>query len=112
MHVGYQRPWLKDYKEAFNGAVVEGSNDKDFKKSEILCNFNKLYEPGTYYSPIHTDSKYRYIRFVLPRQKAKLNEIKFFSWAYGKEEEVKGKLICSQPKDSLMFLKIIDGNLK
>jgi hypothetical protein len=110
-YVGYQRPELREYKEAFIGATVEGSNDKNFDKSEILYRVNKLCEPGTYYHPIISKYKYRYFRFAVLKNKIQLNEIKFFNKVNGIEKEVKGKLISSNPMDSLLFQKIVDRDL-
>lgn len=110
-HVAYPKPELKEYKEAFIGATVEGSNYKNFEKSEILYQINELCEPGTYHIPINSISKYRYFRFTIPKAKCKLNEIKFFIKKNGIENEVNGELISSNPKDNLLFQKIIDGDL-
>jgi len=107
-HVAYPRPELKEYKEAFIGATIEGSNN-NFMKSEILYKFNKAYEPGTHYIPLKSSTKFRYVRFVVPQNKIKLNEIKFFN--IKTENEIRGELICSNPKDSLLFHSIIDEDL-
>lgn len=110
-YVAYPRAELKEYKEAFIGATVEGSNYKNFEKSEILYQINELCEPGTYHIPINSIYKYRYFRFTIPKAKIKLNEIKFFIKKNGIENEVNGELISSNPKDNLLFQKIIDGDL-
>jgi hypothetical protein len=110
-YVAYPRAELKEYKEGFIGATVEGSNYKNFEKSEILYQINELCEPGTYHIPINSIYKYRYFRFTIPKAKIKLNEIKFFIKKNGIENEVNGELISSNPKDNLLFQKIIDGDL-
>lgn len=110
-YVAYPRPELKEYKEAFIGATVEGSNDKNFEKSEILYQVNELCEPRTYHIPIYSRYKYRYFRFTMPKAKSKLNEIKFFNRKNGIENELKGELISSNPKDNSLFHNIIDENL-
>ena len=110
-YVAYPRAELNEYKEAFIGATVEGSNYKNFEKSEILYQVSELCEPGTYHIPINSLSKYRYFRLAIPKAKIKLNEIKFFNVKNGVENEVTGELISSNPKDNILFKKIIDGDL-
>jgi len=96
-HVAYPQPVLKEYKEAFIGATIEGSNN-NFETSETLYHFNKIYEPGTYHIPFHSPAKFRFVRFTIPKGKLKLNEIK-------------GELISSNPTDNLLYQKIVDGDL-
>lgn len=109
--VAFQRPEEKEYKQAFIGATIEGSNNKNFEQSDILYSFNKAYEPGTYRIPLRSNKKYRYVRFSLPNKKIKLNEISFFSKLNGIEEEVRGELMTSNPIDSPRFRKVVDGDL-
>ena len=111
-YVAYPRPELKEYKEAFIGATVEGSNDNKFEKSEILYQINELCEPGSYHIPINSRYNYRFYRFTFRNTKSKLNEIKFFNRTNGNNSELKGKLISSNPWYIPLFQNIIDGNLK
>lgn len=110
-YVGYLQPRIQKYKKAFIGATIEGSNEKDFEVSEILYQINELCEPGTYHIPINSRNNYRYFRFSIPTNKTELNEIKFFTKKKGIENEIKGELICSDPKNNLLFQKLIDGDL-
>lgn len=72
---------------------------------------NKAYEAGTWSIPFNANSNCRFIRLSLPCKKLKLNEIKFFVKDKGGEKEIKGKLISSNPADSLVFKKVIDDDL-
>ncbi len=110
-YVAYPRAELKEYKEAFIGGTIEGSNDKDFKKSEILYQIKELCEPGTYHIPLYSKYKYRYFRFAISKTKVKLNEVKFYNTKSGTENKLDGELICSSPNDKLLFKKVIDGDL-
>lgn len=110
-HVAFPRPDEKQYKQAFIGAAIEGSNNKDFKQPEILYSFDKLYQPGTHRITIKSEKKYRYIRLSLPNKNTKLNELRFFSRINGSQKEVEGKLIHSYHRDSLLFKKAVDKDL-
>ncbi len=109
--VAYPRPGLNYDKKAFNGVTIEASNDRNFKKSEILWQINRAYEPGTWYIPFHTNSRYRYVRLVLPCKKIRLNEIKFFEKSKESVKYIKGELISSSPRDSLIFKRANDSKL-
>ena len=110
-YVAFPRPELNEYKKSFIGATVEGANNKNFDNSEILYKITKSYEPGTYHIPIHTSSNFRFIRLKVPNLMTLFHEIKFFSNEKGAENEIRGKLMYSYPKDSLLLQKIVDGNL-
>jgi hypothetical protein len=107
-YVAYPRSDLEEYKASFIGATIEASNDKGFKISDTLCRINEMREPGTSRMGIRTTSKYRYVRFKIPRNKIKLNELKFID---RNGNEISGKLICSHPRDHIAFERLIDGNL-
>ncbi|MEL7587117.1 MAG: hypothetical protein AAGU19_10430 [Prolixibacteraceae bacterium] len=110
-HVAYPRPELKDYKQAFIGAAIEASNDRNFERREVLFLMNKAYEAGTWSIPFNANSNCRFIRLSLPCKKLKLNEIKFFVKDKEGEKEIKGKLISSSPADSMIFRKTVDDDL-
>ncbi len=111
-HVAYPRPELKDYKEAFIGATIEGSNDKNFDQGEVLYRVKDAQEPGFYHIPLQATSSYRFIRFVIPKKKIWINEIRFLEIVRGNKYDVKGKRISSHPEDSMIYKKITDGELK
>lgn len=109
--VAYRRPEELQYKQAFIGATIEGSNDKNFKHFDILLKFRQAYEAGDHRVLLRSKKTYRYIRLSLPNSKIKLNEIRFFTNSNKAAQEVRGRLINSSAEDSLRFKKLVDQDL-
>lgn len=110
-YVAYPRPELEEYKEAFKGVTVEGSNSCKFENGKTLYKIQKAYEPGIHSMLINEPVKYRYIRILIPKLKIKLNEVKVFSSENGRQKEIIGSLISSYTEDNALFQKLLDGDL-
>lgn len=110
-YVAFLRPEFEKYKKSFIGCTIEGSNNVNFNHSEVLYQMTNPYEPGTHHIPITSSSKFRFIRFTISHTATKLNEIKFLGLENGAEKEMKGKLIYSYPKDSILLQNIVDEKL-
>lgn len=110
-HTAFQRPDEQEYKRAFIGAAIEGSDNRNFDSKEVLYRFSKACEPGTYRISIQPKKKYRYVRLILPKSKIVLHEIAFFSKENKREKDVRGRLISSNPADSTLFQRITDKDL-
>ncbi|MCK9640123.1 MAG: hypothetical protein M0R39_09465 [Prolixibacteraceae bacterium] len=110
-YVAFQRPELEARKRSLIGITVEGADNKNFDNSEVLYTITKAYEPGYYHIPIPKSPKFRFVRLKVPKLNTLLYEIKFFGMENGSEKEVRGKLLYSYPKDSILLQTIVDGNL-
>lgn len=109
--VAYRRPEELQYKRAFIGATIEGSNDKNFKRFDILFKFRQAYDPGDHRVLLRSKKKYRYVRLSIPNSKIKLNETRFLSNSSKAEQEVRGRLINSNSEGSLRLKKLVDQDL-
>jgi hypothetical protein len=110
--VSYRRPTLKRDRKCLVGAKVEGSDDKDFSKKEVLFKIDEAYKLKPNNIKLPSTTSYRFYRFTVPDLKdGKLDELKFFKLASGKQVEVRGKLISSYPKDSSMLKQCVDDDI-
>lgn len=86
---------MQGYANAMIGSIFEGSNDPDFKDSDILYRIESaptFMEEGQ----VNTTKKYRYVRYYSPEKDIRVAELEFWG-----EDKLRGKPISYIIKDSI-----------
>lgn len=100
---------MQGYANTMIDAVFEGSNDPDFKDSELLYKIGKapsFLEEGE----VNITDEYRYVRYYSPEKDIRVAELEFWG-----ENKLKGEPISFVIKDSISEsdpIKCLDGDIR